>query len=135
MATSDNVLRAGLTPKARDVANLVSSLTYSSSDPSKHLVQPTHASTSPSHTLIYDPPIPEFTVSKTTLDRSEREIFRKIAGPSVVIITHGTGRFEAQELEELKVQTGNVLFVGAGIETSVISGEEGIEMFRAFVEA
>ncbi|KAF8798466.1 RmlC-like cupin [Phlegmacium glaucopus] len=39
MANSDNVMRAGLTPKLRDIPNLISNLTYTAS-PSKHVVEP-----------------------------------------------------------------------------------------------
>jgi len=40
MANSDNVVRAGLTPKPRDVPNLITTLTYSAAPPSKHVVEP-----------------------------------------------------------------------------------------------
>ncbi|KAF8798497.1 RmlC-like cupin [Phlegmacium glaucopus] len=40
MANSDNVIRAGLTPKLRDIPNLISNLTYTASPPSKHVVEP-----------------------------------------------------------------------------------------------
>ena len=40
MANSDNVIRAGLTPKLRDVPNLVSTLTYTPAPPSEHVVEP-----------------------------------------------------------------------------------------------
>ncbi|KAJ3547092.1 hypothetical protein NM688_g5439 [Phlebia brevispora] len=35
MATSDNVIRAGLTPKLRDVPNLVAGLTYTAAEPKR----------------------------------------------------------------------------------------------------
>ena len=40
MANSDNVLRAGLTPKLRDVPNLIHCLNYGAAPPSKHVVEP-----------------------------------------------------------------------------------------------
>lgn len=130
MATSDNVLRAGLTPKARDVPNLITSLTYSSSPSSTHLVKPTPFSSSSPHTLLYNPPIPEFSVSKTTLHANEHEKLSQVDGPSILIVTSGAGRIGVEGVRE-----GSVVFMGAGAMMGVIAGEGGIEMFRAFVEA
>jgi mannose-6-phosphate isomerase len=74
MATSDNVLRAGLTPKPRDVPNLVGSLTYLSSPGSKHATVRTPFSSSSQKTQLYNPPIPEFSVLRTSLQVGESEI-------------------------------------------------------------
>ena len=63
MATSDNVVRAGLTPKLRDVDTLISMLTYEAGQGSKQLLQPTKF-TDDGTTLLYDPPIGEFSVLK-----------------------------------------------------------------------
>ncbi|OBZ77683.1 Mannose-6-phosphate isomerase [Grifola frondosa] len=59
MATSDNVIRAGLTPKLRDIPNLISGLTYTAAHWSKHLVKPIQFA-SASHTTLYDPRSPNF---------------------------------------------------------------------------
>ncbi|KAF8631319.1 hypothetical protein AX15_002461 [Amanita polypyramis BW_CC] len=40
MANSDNVVRAGLTPKLRDIPNLVACLTYEPAPSSRHVVEP-----------------------------------------------------------------------------------------------
>ncbi|KAF8798446.1 RmlC-like cupin [Phlegmacium glaucopus] len=57
MANSDNVIRAGLTPKLRDIPNLISNLTYTASPPSKHVVEPKLKYSVPT---LYDPPYPNF---------------------------------------------------------------------------
>ncbi|KIJ41488.1 hypothetical protein M422DRAFT_255393 [Sphaerobolus stellatus SS14] len=129
MATSDNVLRAGLTPKVRDVPNLVSSLTYTAADPSHHIVYPTASPKSP-NTLIYDPPIPEFVVSKTNLGGGDTDALESVEGPSIAIVTGGSAK-----IGELDVAEGSVVFVGAGEEVAVQAGNAGLEVFRAFVEA
>jgi mannose-6-phosphate isomerase len=57
MACSDNVVRAGLTPKYKDVHNLVNMLTYSMGGPSIDVGEP-HTS---DHRIVrYTPPVPEF---------------------------------------------------------------------------
>jgi mannose-6-phosphate isomerase len=129
MATSDNVLRAGLTPKTRDVPNLVASLTYTAADPSHHLVYATTSSKS-SNTLIYDPPIPEFVVNRTSVGAGEKDVLESVEGPSIAIVTSGNGTVADVETGE-----GSVVFVGADEEVTVKAGDGGLEVFRALVEA
>ncbi|KAI9064743.1 mannose-6-phosphate isomerase [Trametes sanguinea] len=96
MATSDNVIRAGLTPKLRDVPNLVAGLTYTAAHASKHLVSPCPFAPAPaaetgSHSTLYDPPIPEFAVVRTALPAGARETHPPVDGPSIAIVTDGAG--------------------------------------------
>ncbi|CAL1711008.1 unnamed protein product [Somion occarium] len=131
MATSDNVIRAGLTPKLRDIPNLISGLTYQSANASKHLVNPVPRST---HTQLYDPPIPEFSVLGLNLSPSESETHGAIDGPSLAIVTEGSGTVRYAD-KTLNVITGEVLFIGAGTPVQLQASGEGLVLFRAFVEA
>jgi mannose-6-phosphate isomerase len=156
MANSDNVIRAGLTPKLRDIPNLVSGLTYTASPPSKHLVFPspfaTNNSALASASKLYDPPIPEFSVVQVTLPPGKKEVHRKLGGPSVGIVTSGGGaiiwrKAQAPGEEEKKgkliltlsmtIGLGDVFFVGADteveFETQQREGDE-LVIYRAFVE-
>ena len=63
MACSDNVVRAGLTPKFKDVPTLCSMLNYSCKAASENLFQPTPHPTD-NHVTIYNPPIPDFAVAR-----------------------------------------------------------------------
>jgi len=73
MATSDNVVRAGLTPKLRDVPTLISMLTYTSAPPHAQLLRPEPFDGSGGKTMLYDPPIEEFSVrSMSRATRSRR---------------------------------------------------------------
>jgi mannose-6-phosphate isomerase len=133
MANSDNVIRAGLTPKLRDVPNLVSGLTYSASDASKHVVFPCSFS-SPS-SLLYDPPVPEFSVVQVKLLPHTAETHRPIDGPSVAIVTGGKGAVEWNTRDRLEVGLGDVFIVGAGVSVGFKSeGKEDFVVYRAFVE-
>jgi mannose-6-phosphate isomerase len=91
------VLRAGLTPKPRDVKNLVGSLTYTMSSITKHIIRPkswgggADSDGGSSNTICYDPPIPEFSILYTHLRESETEHQRGINGPSIAIVTKGRG--------------------------------------------
>ena len=63
MACSDNVVRAGLTPKFKDVSTLCEMLNYSSKTPESNMFQPTRDNTD-SCLTIFDPPVPDFTVAQ-----------------------------------------------------------------------
>lgn len=121
MASSDNVVRAGLTPKERDTETLVKMLTYNSGSAERQLMAPTPflpAESSASAaayekvstdahglpnvpSLLYDPPIEEFCVVRTTLrsasgeDAWREERQRPLNGPSVLIVTSGQGSFDS----------------------------------------
>lgn len=140
MATSDNVIRAGLTPKLRDIPNLVSGLTYEAAHASKHLVQPTSFGRT-HHTALYDPPIPEFAVLRVVLPPGERETHPAIDGPSIAIVTEGAGVLSwgagagAGQGEEISFAEGDVLFVAADTEISITTPVGHAALYRAFVEA
>ncbi|EIW55798.1 mannos-6-phosphate isomerase [Trametes versicolor FP-101664 SS1] len=135
MATSDNVIRAGLTPKLRDVPNLVAGLTYNAAPASKHLVQPSTFAPGAQHSTLYDPPIPEFSIVRTELAAGAREAHRAVDGPSVAIVTEGAGAVTWGGGERLAVAEGEAFFVGAGQEVGVEAGAKRLVVHRAFVEA
>jgi mannose-6-phosphate isomerase len=145
MATSDNVIRVGLTPKLRDIPTLISMLTYTSLPPSSQLLQPVpfpHSKSQPSKTVLFDPPIDEFSVASVRIESGEKETHQKVDGPSILINTEG---FRGSKLlvkdekgvevvkEEL-VRVGQVFFLAAGYELEIEGGEDGLSLFRAFVE-
>jgi mannose-6-phosphate isomerase len=134
MANSDNVIRAGLTPKLRDIPNLVAGLTYVAAEPEKHVVEPTpYLNTT--HTRLYNPPIPEFSVLFTQLRPHESESHDAIDGPSICIVTEGASivRWDG-EGAEMRIGTGDVIFVGAGRDVKFDTvDDEGLTVFRAFV--
>ena len=135
MATSDNVVRAGLTPKLRDIPNLISGLTYTASDPSKHVIDP-QAFDSSKFTELYDPPIPEFSVLRVHLTSSGSENHRAVNGPSILIVTEGSGKITWDGdggKGSLEVSAGRVIFIGAKTPIT-LSTEDGLEVHRAYVE-
>ncbi|KAJ3513804.1 hypothetical protein NLJ89_g2746 [Agrocybe chaxingu] len=134
MANSDNVIRAGLTPKLRDVPNLVSGLTYTAAPPTKHVVNPAPFSTS---STLYDPPIPEFSVVQVKLsDVGAKEVHKPVGGPSIGIVTEGSGRIKWNDGKDgLDAGLGDVFFVGANTTVEFENGRQGdLVVYRAFVE-
>ncbi|KAG2342967.1 mannose-6-phosphate isomerase [Suillus weaverae] len=131
MANSDNVIRAGLTPKPKDIPNLVSVLTYTPSDWQKHMVKPVHITP---RTRKYDPPIQDFTVLQVKTQKGETETHEAIPGPSIAIVTEGSGRVSWSG-GELDLQAGSVIFVGAETKIKITAGDSNLVVFRAYVTA
>lgn len=144
MASSDNVVRAGFTPKFKDVENLTSMLTYSYAPISEQKMNPTSypyctlnssAYSSGSAATLYDPPIEEFSVVKTDLKKAGAKVtFESIEGPSIIICTNGKGKISVGPKVE-KIEEGWVYFVGATATVALESeGDEELVTFKAFCE-
>ncbi|WVW80723.1 mannose-6-phosphate isomerase, class I [Kwoniella bestiolae CBS 10118] len=133
MATSDNVVRAGLTPKLRDVPTLVEMLTYESGPGEQQLLQPTTFGSQDDATKLYDPPIEEFSVLRVELASGGKTSHRKIEGPSIAVVTQGSGSVVSGD-DKVEFERGSVIFIGADEEVTWQATEE-LEVFRAYVEA
>jgi mannose-6-phosphate isomerase len=139
MATSDNVVRAGLTPKLRDVSTLTSMLTYEAGPAERQFQSAVEFNRDPS-TLLYDPPIDEFSVLRVHLAKDEVTTHRAIDGPSIAIVTAGEAiiswatESQLQIAKELIVTRGDVVFLAAGREYKW-HARQNTEVFRAYVEA
>ncbi|RKP15413.1 mannose-6-phosphate isomerase, partial [Piptocephalis cylindrospora] len=86
MAASDNVVRAGLTPKFRDVDTLVSMLSYRTESPSTHMLRSTPFRDVP-HTKLYEAPAPECRVLITSVSDTSTVSVPPLSTPSVAICT------------------------------------------------
>ena len=87
MACSDNVVRAGLTSKFKDVTNLVNMLTYTMGGPSIDAGAPE----ADSRLLRYTPPVPEFEVIMATVPPGETLTMPALSVPAVFIVIAGVG--------------------------------------------
>ncbi|ETN43784.1 mannose-6-phosphate isomerase, class I [Cyphellophora europaea CBS 101466] len=143
MASSDNVIRAGFTPKFQDVNTLTEILTYDHEPAEKQELVPVDypyakldrtAYSSGSECLLYDPPIEEFSVVRTLLkDTGAKCTFEGIAGPSIIICTNGSGKISVGPKTE-DIKEGWVYFVGATAEVVLESHGDEFVTFRAFCE-
>lgn len=146
MAASDNVVRAGLTPKFKDVGTLVDMLTYSYAPIDEQKMRPADypyatlnraGYSSGSEVTLYDPPIDEFGVVRTVLrGGGAKATFEQLDGPSIVICTSGKGKISVGPTAQ-EVREGYVFFVGATAEV-VLESEGGEDdefiTFKAFCE-
>ena len=146
MAASDNVVRAGFTPKFKDVSTLVDMLTYNFAPIDEQKMEPTEypyatlnstAYKSSSSILLYDPPIEEFAVVRTLLKgEGGKATFESLDGPSIIICTGGKGKISVGPTSE-EIKEGYVFFVGSTAECVLESTggeEEEFTTFKAFCE-
>lgn len=131
MAASDNVVRAGFTPKYKDIPTLTTMLTYHTAPASDQKMQPLPFQKCHSSTL-YDPPIEEFSVVRTELNAAEEEM-DPVDGPSILIVTSGNGSLKGVD-QEFELKMGSVWFIGAG-EGITLKSQGEMVTHRAFVEA
>ncbi|PHH67893.1 hypothetical protein CDD82_1018 [Ophiocordyceps australis] len=146
MAASDNVVRAGLTPKFKDVDTLVQMLTYNHAPIEAQKMVPTEypyatlnrtAYGTGSAVTLYDPPIEEFSVLRTVLRGDmAKATFEPIDGPSIVLCTQGQGTIAIGPTRR-EMKEGFVYFVGSMAECVLESngaGDDEFVTFRAFCE-
>ncbi|CAI4212200.1 unnamed protein product [Parascedosporium putredinis] len=119
MASSDNVIRAGFTPKFKDVDTLVSCLTYNFAPIEEQKMKPVD--------------YPYATLNRTGYSSSSSATFEAIQGPSVLICTKGKGKISVGPKVE-DFEEGYVYFVGATAELVLESRSEEFVTFKAFCE-
>lgn len=111
MAASDNVVRAGFTPKFKDVSTLVEMLTYTSApaDKQKMTAAPWKAA-SGGQARLFKPPIEEFDLVE--IETSSNTSVAALDCPSIVLFTSGSGSIESGATK-MEYARGSVFFVGA----------------------
>ncbi|ETI42461.1 mannose-6-phosphate isomerase, class I [Phytophthora nicotianae CJ01A1] len=129
MACSDNVVRAGLTPKFIDKETLHSMLTYYTGKPRvyKGDVQ------SDGVTRLYSSPVPEFEVEAVELKPRQRYALPARKGDSIVLVISGGGSTvePSGNADGRKMSKGKVYFLPKGEILEIQGGEDGILAFRA----
>jgi mannose-6-phosphate isomerase len=83
MANSDNVVRAGLTPKFKDVETLVDILTYEMGPP------PIIEGDTDAAETIYQTPVDEFQVSRLRMQPGQERAESTGGGPQILLVTAG----------------------------------------------
>ncbi|XP_013139776.1 PREDICTED: mannose-6-phosphate isomerase [Papilio polytes] len=126
MACSDNVVRAGLTPKHIDLPTLTHMLDYNSYTPQQMLFNP---QIEDENSCIWRPPVPDFAVVKIKVlnGDSYNTIIR--ASPSIIIFISGAG--EACDTEPIAVKPGTVLFLKASRQLTVTPNTDHLEAYQA----
>ncbi|XBW38530.1 hypothetical protein QEN19_004119 [Hanseniaspora menglaensis] len=139
MAASDNVVRAGFTPKFKDVDNLCDMLTYQygSVESQKMPPIPFAKSSGEGQCIEYNPPIDEFSVVETAFKGCKAgtvRLHKGLEGPSIVIATKGNGYLQYGDVK-LKAEAGFVFFIAPNTPVEFISEDDEFTSYRAFVES
>lgn len=132
MALSDNVVRAGLTPKLKDTATLMDMLHFRCGAP-QSFVQPVRID---AHTLLYRPPADvcaEFEVEMTSLPaHTSGYAPPQINAACIAIVTRGGGAATCGG-RTVALTEGTVLFLPAAAPVLIDAGDRELEFFRAHV--
>ncbi|KAH9746784.1 Mannose-6-phosphate isomerase 1 [Citrus sinensis] len=130
MATSDNVVRAGLTSKHRDIQTLFSMLNRRQGFP-----QILKGISLNPYTTRYLPPFEEFEVDCCVIPQAASLVFPSVAGPSLFLFISGNGTLSAGFSKEQIVEEGEVLFVPAYMEFTIASQSKELHLYRAGVNS
>lgn len=135
MARSNNVINTGFCPRAdRDSVPLFTeALTFQQHDPKEPVLKREKSEKSASgRTSVFKPPMSEFNMLITELGAGDKETVRAVNGPSVLIVTSGSGKMrvgaDVQELQE-----GWIFFIGQGVEVKYDT-TDGMTVYRAYAE-
>ena len=127
-ASSDNVLRGGLTPKHVDVPELLRVGSFATADPA--VLRPPAAANGE---RPYATPTAEFALSSVALDQlpPQAPFAAATAGPEILLLLHGDGAVRDAAGGEVSCAPGESLFVPAAVPSYEVRGT-GL-MFRARV--
>jgi mannose-6-phosphate isomerase len=133
MASSDNVVRAGLTPKFKDVENLTSMLTYIDGPP--NLISGDEIGP---NVLRYVTPVDEFIVDRVMLEPGTHATLPSAPGVSIVLVLSGGGAIEEMAEDSIgsaglshNVEAGAVFVASADTFMRVRALEQPMVVFRA----
>lgn len=133
MATSDNVIRAGLTPKMRDTEVLCSSLTYEQGPP-----KVLEGEQADKHSRTYRPPFEEFEVQRLAMGAEDVAQLPAAQTPRLLLVQHGSGRAEASGAvvnaslaDSTPLARGDVFFVPAGTQFTLRTDAEPLRIWGA----
>ncbi|XP_045200418.2 mannose-6-phosphate isomerase-like [Mercenaria mercenaria] len=134
MACSDNVVRAGLTPKFIDTETLVQMLNYNGKPAQDNIFQPSSVEENGCNIRKFNPPIQDFAVTEIRIPAGVKcTNLAAMNSASIVICIKGTASLNNQSLtQSIQVQRGTVLFISANEETALqMSSENGMLLYRA----
>ena len=125
MATSDNVVRAGLTPKARDTEILCDMLTYKLGKP-----EVLTGDVIDKNTKRYSPPFDEFELEVISCSKNETAELTVSQGPSILLVKNGKGTLN----DDVRIEKGSVVFANANEKMTLTNSDDGeVSIYRAQV--
>lgn len=136
MACSDNVVRAGLTPKFRDVHTLCEMLDYTGRPIAKTRLKPSGVDNSqPGVTeTAFKPPISDFAVDVIEASCGcEKVCLKPKNSASILMVQSGEGKATNSTLKSpIGVRAGSTLFISANQTVDIDIQSKGMLLFRAY---
>lgn len=128
MACSDNVVRAGLTPKFKDVDTLVKMLTYKSTLP-----KVTQGNRIDEFCTLYVPPVDDFAIELIEVGPGQSYFVSDVRSPSVLLVLDGSGQLKQNHtVEPMNVSFGKAAFMSANTTALVVADDfSGLRIVRA----
>jgi len=128
MACSDNVVRAGLTPKLKDVETLVKMLTYKTTIP-----EITRGRRVDPCKVLYVPPVKDFAIEVINVPAGTKYRLSPARSPAVLLTISGSARLQQNDVQDISVSFGKAAFMSANTSATVITDEygSGIHIVRA----
>lgn len=134
MACSDNVVRAGLTTKFRDIATLVEMLDYEPVKSYTDLILTATKKQSDGYAIDLFAPIDEFKVEKIVISNKHEYLLPSVNSGSFVIVLNG--KASAPDFFDLKVRHklsfGFAAYVPPKVSISLADIQGTLVMYRAF---
>ncbi|KAL8580920.1 hypothetical protein ACOMHN_039620 [Nucella lapillus] len=135
MACSDNVVRAGLTPKLIDTHTLIEMLDYTGRPVSATKFLGIENRDSDVQTTIFRPPVPDFGVSKFEVPTGVKAFkLNAFESASICVVITGEGGARNSTLKApLTLKRGSVFFVAAQQEVNIaVTSDSGMLLFQAY---
>ncbi|XP_072033617.1 mannose-6-phosphate isomerase-like [Amphiura filiformis] len=139
MACSDNVVRAGLTPKYKDVPTLCEMLSYKTSTV-KETLFPCVTDQTDSNITIYNPPVPDFAVRRIKVPTAtDQYTLSSVDSASILITINGEAQASAATTQQpshgkaLGLKKGSITFISANQSIQLkVTSTEGFLAFQAY---
>lgn len=111
MACSDNVIRAGLTPKFKDVETLLQSLDFTGKTVQEKFFQPSEIA---AHLKLFNPPVKDFAVIEVKVPTEVQNLsIQNRANGSIIIVLKGNATAAIKGQASLQLKEGSIVFVPA----------------------
>jgi len=130
MANSDNVVRAGLTPKFKDTKTLFRILDYNT-EKIPIIGAPAHK-----NDVLYHTPFEEFQISKMIISQGDKKTILSNNFPEILLVTNEKIRLywgEKNLMESMELKKGMSVFIPACLETVHICSDNQAELYRVSV--
>lgn len=114
MACSDNVIRAGLTPKFKDVDTLIRMLNYNGEPATNKIFKPIEHPKY-KYTKLYIPKVKDFAVAEIHIPQeseTEYTIENREFG-SIILVLFGEGTLSMNNYPDIKIGHGSIVFLPA----------------------